>query len=408
MMENKKIFSVRIEADSLETLEKLTEQIAEKSYTEIDNGMLMKESRPGLYRRMLFGDSLSEIKTIAQQKNLRRMFTATQMIQAKVVFVFPGLGGQYANMGKNLYEQDGTFREEMDYVLQTLLKLTGQDMRSIIFPQDTALIKDIDLPINAQLANFVFAYSLGRTLIRRGIQPDEMIGYSFGEYVAACIAGVFNLEQALRLIVQRGLFIEQIQEGIMYSVPLTAEEVSSLLIPGTYMAIDNGESCVVAGKKQEMVLLREILATSRILTIPINIQRPLHTPLMEAAADHYLSILRKESFNTPDIPFIAGITGMYISNSEAIDPEYWIRHLTKTIQFKKGVETLISTSNKIFIEVGPGRGMTLLLTSFLRNTPGFRTLNLVRPGEQLINDYHFFLQRLLVLWIYGCDISFNE
>lgn len=398
-MSKKDFFSVRMESDTLTMLEELTDQLA---VTIPENGQLLsKEDGPKQYRRVLFGTTMAELLTGAQQRNQRRMLTFSCMKEPVLVFVFPGLGAQYVHMGRGLYEKSAIFRDELDKSLQLLLEISGCDIYSILFPENEEEKQTIDEPLKAQLANFLFSYSLSRTLLRHGVEPDEMIGYSFGEYVAGCISGIFNLEQAIRLIIRRGEIIEKAATGRMYSVPLSAIQLKPLLGPEIYIAIDNGDSCVVAGTIENMPAFEHTLKANRLIATAINSSCPLHTPLMEQAGSEYLEYLQTQTLQPPVIPFISGVTGTYITNKQAMDPNYWVGHLTSTIQFNAGLKTLTSTPNKIFLEVGAGRDMTMLLTAFLNDNQEFKSLNLVRSREQAVDDYFFFSQRMLILWLYG-------
>ena len=174
-----------------------------------------------------------------------------------VVFMFPGLGAQYENMGRELYEKEPLFRKEMDRCFEFLKTRMGVDLKEILYPASSAPPtpeNSASLDINrfevSQLGIFTVEYALASLLVHWGIKPRAMIGYSFGEFTAACIAGVFSPEDALKLIVMRGRLIQELPDGAMVSVPLPREELTPLLPPDISLAIDNGSSCIAAGTPQ--------------------------------------------------------------------------------------------------------------------------------------------------------------
>jgi acyl transferase domain-containing protein len=258
-------------------------------------------------------------------------FSLAEEKEKRVVFMFPGLGSQYVNMGRGLYEKEPVFREEMDRCFELLRPIMGYDIKEILYPEDgdeelkklnqgdsierSAAdmnragnpgnpLKTIETFEIAQIVIFIFEYALAKLLIKWGITPGAMIGYSFGEYAAACISGVYSLEDGLKLVVARGQLIESLPAGAMLSVPLPREQVIPLLdaSPGLSLAIDNGPSCIAAGSVQGVAEFEKRLKQEKLLFMRLHTSRALHSQMMEPILVEFEEILKQFTFNKPQIP----------------------------------------------------------------------------------------------------------
>lgn len=371
------------------------------------------------YRRILAANGANEAIRQLSEGGVGVKTYCAEEDNRPVIFLFPGLGSQYVQMGRDLYEREPVFREEMDRCYAILKELDDSDtglsgLKEVIYPADPVVessAETLDRHEYSQAAVFIFEYSLARLLLSWGILPSVMLGYSFGEYVAACVAGVFSLEDGLKLVTARGRLVQQTPEGAMLSVPLPMKEVEPMLSghPAMALAIDNGPSCVVSGLVSEIRELEVRLKQRRIMCMPVPANRALHSDYMESVKAGFQEVLAGMTLNEPEIPFISNVTGKLIAPGEAVSPGYWSRHLCGTVHFARGMKELLKDGGGIFIEVGPGRDIGTLAQRHIEESGagGCRVLNIVRHPQQEFRDDYFLLHRLGMLWMYGQPIDWD-
>jgi polyketide synthase PksJ len=326
-----------------------------------------------------------------------------------VVFMFPGLGGQYVNMGRELYHGQPVFRQEMERCFHLLGSLLDDDIKEILYPPQagTGPAENMDRTDIAQAVIFIFEYALVKMLMAWGIRPRAMIGYSFGEYVAACTAGVFDLPDALKLVAARGRLMRRLAPGMMLSVPLPARQVKPLLHGGLSIGIDNGQSCVVSGPLHLVEQLAQQLKERKLLCLPLKSSQAVHSPMMEPILQPFQQEAGKIGLNPPQIPYVSGVTGQWITVEDATKARYWARQLRQTVRFAAGIRTLLEEPDSIFVEVGPGRDLAALLGREMAG-PGERpVVSLVKQRGQEQGDDHFLLSRIGWLWCRGVRIDWH-
>ncbi|MCP4216458.1 MAG: amino acid adenylation domain-containing protein, partial [bacterium] len=348
-----------------------------------------------------------------------------------VVFMFSGQGTQYHDMGLDLYHGEALFRENMDRGFEILNRLLGRDAKEILFPgtagNETETIGNetdsAGIPDNSNLLDdvfysgpvkFVFEYSLARLLMSWGITPRAMIGHSFGEYVVACLAGVFSLEEGLQMAVLRGSLMEKTASGAMLSVSLSREELAPLLhIHNTLSlaAVNSPDLCIVSGPPEAVDKLQNELEENDHQCIRINFPRAGHSQLMEPVLQEFRDELASIHFKQPQIPYLSGLTGTWITDRDAMDPAYWTGHLRHTALFSDGLSELLKEGSAVFIEVGPGRGLTLFLGQHLQKNTSPHVkhfpVNMVRHRKEDISDTRYTMQKLGELWQYGVAIDWQ-
>ncbi|UCH95689.1 MAG: amino acid adenylation domain-containing protein [Candidatus Aminicenantes bacterium] len=371
------------------------------------------------YRRALVCQESAEAAAAlsaapGHSKKVRTLHVLNQ--NPKIVFMFPGLGSQYTKMGYDLYQDEPIFRDEMNHCFEILKPLLDYDIKEILYPSDRSDRSDrsdqSDILINqteiAQVVIFSFEYALAALLMKWGITPHAMIGYSFGEYTAACRAGVFTLEQALRLIIHRGKLMDKTPQGGMLSVPLSRKELMPLL-PGTgelSLAIDNGPSCIIAGSQEAIDAFAGQLKQKKYLCMRLNTCHAIHSPLMNSILAEFAEKVKEIPLKEPQIPYISNLTGQWLTRDEATDPGYWVRHLASPVRFSEGIDLLVKEPQTIFVELGPGRDLSTLIQRSLDET--HRVINLVRPQQKQIPDTTYLLERLGRLWLFGKDINWTR
>ncbi|UCH95418.1 MAG: SDR family NAD(P)-dependent oxidoreductase [Candidatus Aminicenantes bacterium] len=330
-----------------------------------------------------------------------------------VVFMFAGLGSQYVNMGLELYQKEPVFQATMDRCFEILKPIMDYDIKEILYPGDlsytTAGKEKINQSEIAQVVVFIFEYALAKLLLKWGIQPNAVIGYSFGEYTAACISGVFSLEDALKLVVCRGQLIQKLTPGAMLSVPLPAEEVKSFKSSELSIAIDNGPSCIVAGPLPAIEAFEKKMKEKHCLGMRLaHAPHALHSRMMEPILDEFAGVLSEISLNQPQVPFISNVTGKWAEAGQVTTPAYWTTHLKETVRFADGIEELVKDPGTVFIEVGPGRDLSSLLSRYREQNPDIQVIDLVRNPQKETADVSFLLNKIGRLWLYGKPCNWEE
>ncbi|MGB3466941.1 MAG: type I polyketide synthase, partial [Cyclobacteriaceae bacterium] len=325
-----------------------------------------------------------------------------------IVFVFSGLGGQYLNMGFDLYEKSEVFRDLMDEGFDLVKELHDIDLKAIVYPEVESdehikLLNNFD---NAQMAIFVFERAIAKLLMSWGVKPSALMGYSFGELTAAHIAGVMSLRDTIRFIAKRGELIMQCPKGSMLSVPVSKEELGELQ-DGLSLAIDNGDTCVVSGTEEAIETLTRKLQDDRIICMKLNAGRAIHSDMMREVADSLSATISELTLSVPTIPLISNVTGTWVNNT-ITSADYWISHLSKTVEFAKGIETLLALPGTLLTEIGPGADITSTLQKFISDDANHIAINTIRPSVGKIEDMKYLLMRLQKLWQHGIEIDWTR
>jgi acyl transferase domain-containing protein/acyl carrier protein len=365
------------------------------------------------HRRMLICQNLQDAVKALKSPELPEVFTQYQEpCHRSVVFMFPGQGAQYLNMGRELYETEPIFRSQIDYCSQLLKPHLEIDLRDVIYPsaaQSQEAEKHLTQTAITQPALFVIEYALAQLWITWGVHPQAMIGHSIGEYVAACLAGVFSLEDALVVVATRGRLMQQLPPGAMLAVSLSKSELQPLLGKELAIAAHNTPSlCVVSGTISAIDNLQRQLSQQGVECRLLHTSHAFHSQMMNSIIEPFTQYLRKFKLNPPNISFISNVTGTWITATEATDASYWGRHLQKTVRFAEGVATLLQQPEQILLEVGSGR----TLSTITRQQPQLDKQQLVvsslrHPKEQY-SDIAFLLNTIGKLWLAGVEIDWSN
>lgn len=328
-----------------------------------------------------------------------------------IVFMLSGQGSQYVNMALELYQTEATFRDQVDLCAGLLKPDLGCDLRDVLYPDakniETASHKLAQTSIT-QPALFVIEYSFAKLLEEWGIRPQAMIGHSIGEYVAACLAGVFTLQEALKLVAMRGRLIQTLPGGAMLTVALPEKEVSSLLGESLSIAAVNGpSSCVISGPEGTVVALEKTLTELKAVFRRLHTSHAFHSKMMDPILPLFFEQIKKIKLKNPKIRYISNVTGTWITTGQATDPAYWVSHLRKTVRFSDGVAELLKDKKLICLEVGPGRTLATLVKQVVNNTPDLQALSTLRHPKEQESDVAFMLKTIGRLWISGVDIDWG-
>lgn len=364
------------------------------------------------YRRLLVCYDLDNAALQLEMQNPKQVFSNSQKPREReIVFMFPGQGAQYINMGLELYQVEPVFREQIDLCCQVLKPHLGLDLRQIIYPtteQEEAAIKQLQQTEITQPALFVINYSLALLWRSWGVEPQAMIGHSIGEYVAACLAGVFSLEDALKLVAARGKLMQKLPSGSMLVVPLSEKEVQPLLGQKLSIAVINGPSmCVVSGSTDAVDALQNQLLEQEVECFRLHTSHAFHSAMMEPILMPFTELVKKVKLNVPKISYVSNLTGTWIKATEATDPNYWAKHLRQTVQFHSGLQELLKKQDLILLEVGPGRTLNTLAKQHLDEMKQIALPSLRHPQNNQ-SDVVFLLNTLGQLWFLGVEIDWQR
>lgn len=330
----------------------------------------------------------------------------------KITFMFSGQGAQYMNMCKGLYDHEVEFRVLIDKGLDDLKNLTGKNFHKILFGSDSLNESEINKTINTQPLLFLIEYAIAKVFISWGITPDYLIGHSIGEYAAACISGVFDFNDALRLVVKRGELMQGVESGSMLSVSLTENELNELL--ESYQNIDIAANnsdlhWVVSGENHRIEDFMNFLEKQGYPSQMLKTSHAFHSSMMDGILDHFSQEVAKTKINEPKIPIISNLTGNIIDFDLIRKPEYWSKHLRSTVQFAKGIKNILNENKEaVFIEVGPGRSLSTFVRNNKQKGAGHKIYNILRHPKEEIDDNEFLMSKLGDLWLAGVNLNYES
>ncbi len=380
------------------------------------------------HRRALVAASTAEAAALLRSADPAAVVTARAADpDPGVVFLFSGLGTQYAGMGRELYEREPAFREAMDRCFRVLRDGWGMDLREVLYGAPApaaagggglrALLRGAggpsdDDPLQGSRwghpAMFSVGYALAELWRHRGIEPRAVAGHSLGEYVAACVAGVFALEDALALVVRRAELLEPIR-GAMAAVALPEEEVRGILAElaaeggaPALAAVNAPRSCVVAGSAEAVERFAARARARGELVLPMAVRHPFHSPLLEPARAELARVLEGIRRAAPRIPLAANATGRWLRPEEARSVEYWTEHLVSPVRFAECVERLRGLAaggagEPVMLELGPGAA----LGAWAKQQGAERVAASLRHGEQGGSDLALLRRATGQLWSWG-------
>ncbi len=368
------------------------------------------------YKRMLVcRDSDEALARLRAPETLAAATVYRKPATRDVAFMFTGQGAQSVNMGREIYETETIFKEQVDRCCEILKPHLSLDLREVLFPDETnseQASRLLDQTYITQPALFVIEYALANLWMEWGVRPGALIGHSVGEYVAACVAGVLSLKDALSLIAARGRLMQQLPEGAMLAVPLPEQELSTLLNDGVSLAAINGASlCVVAGNRSAIEEFEKKLSPRGLKCRPLRTSRAFHSAMVEPVLTEFAQIAGQVSLKPPAIPFISNVTGGWINNEEATDPNYWAKHMRQGVRFAQGVEELLKEPTRILLEVGPGQTLAMLASIHPARGQDQAALASLRSSGRSSgkppSEQQSLLETLGQLWLSGVEIDWH-
>ncbi|MEM7125920.1 MAG: alpha/beta fold hydrolase [Chloroflexota bacterium] len=404
---------VTLSAKSATALKQSTQNLADwlqKSSEDIlpDAAYTLNRGRQHFaHRCMVVGRTIADIVEQLNQTDTLPRYQVAEKAR-DVLFLFPGQGSQYANMSVDLYETEPLFRASIDECAMVLTPYLGQDLRQLIY--DEANAPQLGQTAITQPALFAVEYALAQVWMAWGIQPKAMAGHSIGEYVAACLAGVFSLEDALKLIAMRGQLIQSLPTGAMLAAIMPEEQAQQWLSPNISLAVVNGpERCVFSGTDESVETLQQQLIDAGVECRPLHTSHAFHSHLMEPILEPFTRYFDEVRLHEPSIPYLSNVTGTWITPAQATDAAYWTQHLRQTVRFGDNLQILFEQSENVLLEVGPGQTLYALAHQHPHCPPTTTTLYSL-PRQRIYEDNaesSQMLQTLGQLWANGAKVGWE-
>ncbi|MCA9941018.1 MAG: KR domain-containing protein, partial [Anaerolineales bacterium] len=361
-------------------------------------------------------------------------------ISRPIAFMFAGVGDHYLRMAQELYQEESVFYDAVEACCRVLYPFLGVKVRDWLYPPDQAAPSktngtgidlrsmlgrngargDTSQPTAssrlhetsvAQPIVFVIEYAMARLLMSWGIQPQALIGYSLGEYVAACLAGVLSLGDALTLVATRAQMIQGLDAGAMLSVSASLTEIQPFLSEEVSLAAHVGRKmCVLAGSPAAIEQVKPQLTQQEISFRQVDSSHAFHSTMMNPLRESLTELVQSIQLHPPRIPYISNVTGDWITDEQATDPGYWARHMTQPVRFFDALTTLLQTKEQVIIEVGPGQA----LGSFAKQHPSCNReqagliLSTMRASYDQQSDIAYILNTLGKSWLLGLSPDWSS
>lgn len=355
--------------------ENLDINLADVAYT-------LQRGRQGFDRRrfVVACDVLDAISALNTSERQFTEYCERGVKTQSLTFLFPGQGAQYVNMGRHLYEHELVFRQQLDSCASIIKDRFGVELLTALYPEpeeESNASARLQETVIAQPALFAVEYALARLWLSWGVHPNALIGHSLGEYVAACLSGVFTLEDALVLVTRRGYLVQDLPKGLMLAAPLSERELRPFLSDEVAIAAINGPSrCTIAGSSEAIERLGEQLRREGVSFRLLQTSHAFHSSMMKPARGQLAKLVSEIKLQPPQLPYLSGITGRWITAEEATDPEYWAHHLCATVRFADNVAEVLSDEHAILLELGPGQTLSRLA----KQHPACKSTHVIVPA----------------------------
>ena len=371
-----------------------------------------------VYRAAVVASSAEDAASVLAGHNAPRyMKRKASSTPRDVVFMFPGQGSQYVRMGKNLYDHSEVFKQNLDRCAELLLPLLKRDLREVLFPEAGGEEAATEILRNTQFtqpALFAIGYSLAQVWMAWGIKPAALMGHSIGEFAAACAAGVFSLEDGLKMIAERGRAMQALPGGSMMSVRLPGAEVEPMLWGDMAIGSYNGPSlCVVAGPDDQVAQLQAKLEAKEVVCRHLHTSHAFHSPMMNEIVDPFAKFLSQFELHPPKIPILSTVTGDWMSDDQATDPQYWAEHLRKPVRFSDAVLRMWSDDDedgdpdRILIELGPRRTLATLSKQHAADPKNQIAIPTLSNTSEDNAEWSSMLSAVAQLWLAGAKIDWS-
>src|SRR5437016_5986215 len=359
------------------------------------------------HRRAVIGERREAALAALEGQAGQQVFQGVAEGERGVAFLFPGQGTQYVGMGRELYECEEVYRREVERCAQQLRGKLGLDLREVLYPEgggEEKAREELKQTRLTQPALFVVEWGLAELWRSWGIEAEGMAGHSIGEYVAATVAGVLELEEALEVVAERGRLMQQAERGAMLSVPLEEGEDRGLVGEGVWIAAVNGPGqTVVSGREESVAELQERLRERGVEERRLETSHAFHSGMMDGVLEEFRGVLQRVELKAPRKRYLSNVSGTWIREEEARDANYWVRHLRETVRFGANVKELMGDGERVLLEVGPGN----VLGGLARRQGAREVYGSLRGAQELGSDQERMVKSLGRLWVAGAKVDWK-
>lgn len=327
---------------------------------------------------------------------------ADEDICHSMVFLFNGQGTQYPGMALDLMEKVPRFKAQVQKGVDIAKSYLKVDLLALLHHNDPVQWMRTEY---AQPTLFIMEYALAKLLMDCGIKPDALMGHSLGEYVAACVAGVFSFEDGVSIVCERGLLMAQSAPGAMLT--LDCDEHACLAYQKKFhleLALHNARTqWILAGTPENIAELAKHLEDTKQAYRRLKVRHAFHSHLMQPFEAAFKTIFSHVTLSSPTIPIVSNVTGSWLSETDAMSAEYWYRHLRHTVRFSEGIECLLQDKHPFFLEIGPGQS----LSGFVKATAhqAVSVTHTLPNHHQKTSDLTQLLTACGELWLKGIPIN---
>lgn len=369
-----------------------------------------------VWRAAVVAQSKSEAGEILRDKKpLRFIKRKASTTNRDIVFMFPGQGSQYVRMGQNLYQHSSVFRESLDHCCELLLPLLGRDLRDVLFPESQDVTASEEILRNTrftQPALFALGYSLAKVWMAWGVKPTALMGHSIGEFAAACVAGVFSLEDGLKMIAERGRAMEALPGGSMMSVRLPGADVEPMLWGEMAIGSYNGPKlCVVAGPNDQVAQLQKQLDDQGVVCKHLHTSHAFHSPMMNEIVDPFEEFVSQFQLSRPEIPILSTVTADWMTDEQATDARYWADHLRMPVRFSEAVTRMWCKEQgdptRILIELGPRKTLATLSKQHAEDPKNQISIPALSDNAEANAEWQQMLWAVAQVWLAGAEIQWG-
>ena len=331
----------------------------------------------------------------------------------RVVVLFSGQGSQYVQMGRELYEKEGVFREEIDWRSQWLKGEMGLDLREVMYAEGEEEEGKAGELLRQTWVTQPALYVLERALLKQweswGVEVGTMLGHSLGEIVGACAAGVMSEEEGLRLVAARGRLMWKTEPGVMLSALLGEAEGRRYERKGVEIGAVNGrEQVVFTGGEEELGEVEEELKRAGVVVKRLEVERAFHSERMEVVKEEYLQVVKGLRLKKPEKRYISNVTGTW-AGEEVKEAEYWWEQMRRPVRFAAGVEELVKAGERVWLEVGPGASLARLVGQEMRRQGEKGTVVASLGGEgKKGQEQEQMMRGLGKLWAEGVGVDWKR
>ena len=409
-----------LSAKSSEALEAATDRLANflrhhRSLNLADAAFTLQQGRKVFtHRRTVAVHDIDDAIDALQARGSNRIHTGKPLDgNPTVVLMFPAQGAQHVNMGRDLYLTESVFRQNVDLCAHHLQPWLGIDLRQMLFPENPELADEASEQLRqtrfTQPAVFTISYALAQLWMSWGIVPAAMVGHSLGEYVAATLAGVFELKDALSLVAERARLMQELPSGSMLAVHLSEEQLQPWLSDQIFLAGVNAPALsVVSGPTEVIEQFARDLQAKRIEVQLLKTSHAFHSAMMEPMIAPFVERVAQVRRMEPKIPFVSTLTGMWITPEQAQEPGYWGRQTRFGVRFSAAVQQLLKTSPRVLLEVGPGNALSTLARLNLNPGTAATIVTSLRHAKEERSDQDCMLSALGRLWAAGVKVDWTR